>query len=206
MNTGLRRDPLAWAIGLWLLLAAVIGVRTLASPERHTVFPIFAGSADHWWADQSLYELHPPLDQFRYPPLFAVAITPFAMLGLRFGGLLWSWGSIAVYVVGVTRMREGCPARAMVARPIGGLAGAGSGRGPAGVVERPEQHAGGRPLAPGGIRFGSAALVDNGRSARGRYLDEADPLGAGAAAVSALAAPAGPACSSLFWRAQRFPS
>jgi len=48
---GIRRDPMAWAIGLWLILAAIVGARMLVSPDRHTVFPIFAGSAVHWWAN-----------------------------------------------------------------------------------------------------------------------------------------------------------
>ena len=39
-----------------------------------------------------------PLDHFRYPPLFAVAVTPFSLLGPRAGGVLWSWAGIAVLV------------------------------------------------------------------------------------------------------------
>jgi len=86
---------------LWLALAAAVAVRTLVRPSSHTVFPIFAASADHWWADQSLYQCYPSLDNFRYPPVFALFVTPFSVLGLSAGGILWSWIGMAVYVAGL---------------------------------------------------------------------------------------------------------
>ena len=78
------------------------GEPTLVRPENHTVFPVFASSAEHWWADQPLYANYEPLlDHFRYPPVFAVAITPFHLLGLQAGGILWSWINLAVYAAGL---------------------------------------------------------------------------------------------------------
>jgi hypothetical protein len=88
-------------LGLWLILAVAVGVRTLVRPAAHTVFPIFAASAEHWWVNQSLYDLYPPLDHFRYPPVFAVLVTPFQLLGLTAGGILWTWFNMAVYVAGL---------------------------------------------------------------------------------------------------------
>jgi hypothetical protein len=99
-----RRAPdnyLRLVLGLWLILAIVVGVRTMVRPEAHTVFPIFAASAEHWWGNCSLYDLYPPLDHFRYPPVFAVFITPFSMFGLTAGGILWTWFNMAVYVAGL---------------------------------------------------------------------------------------------------------
>ncbi len=96
-----RYDHLHYALMLWLILASAVGVRTLLRPNSHTVFPIFASSADHWWGDQSLYQEYPPLDHFRYPPIFALFVTPFSVLGLRAGGILWSWTGMAVYVAGL---------------------------------------------------------------------------------------------------------
>src|SRR5947207_26150 len=98
-------------VSLWLVLGVAISVRTLLRPDSHTVFPIFAASSGHWWSDQSLYDRYPPLDHFRYPPLFAVLVTPFAALGLRAGGVLWSWVSLAIYAAGLWRFaREVVPA------------------------------------------------------------------------------------------------
>jgi hypothetical protein len=70
-------------------------------PASHTVFPIFAASARHWWGDQPLYQDDPVLDNFRYPPLFALLVTPFATLGLTTGGIVWSCVGIAVYGAGL---------------------------------------------------------------------------------------------------------
>jgi Glycosyltransferase family 87 len=97
----LRDNGLRLALGLWVLLAAAISVRTVVRPTSHTVFPIFVASAEHWWGNQSLYDLYPPLDNFRYPPIFALFMTPFSALGRCAGGILWSWVSIVVYVAGL---------------------------------------------------------------------------------------------------------
>jgi hypothetical protein len=89
------------ALIVWLILGAAVSVRTLVRPSSHTVFPIFAASAEHWWGDCSLYDLYLGLDRFRYPPVFALFVTPFSVLGLTSGGILWSWLSIAVFVLGL---------------------------------------------------------------------------------------------------------
>jgi hypothetical protein len=86
---------------VWLILGTAVTLRTLVRPNSHTVFPIFAASAQHWWGDESLYELYPSLDRFRYPPVFALFVTPFSVLGLPLGGILWSWLSMAVLVAGL---------------------------------------------------------------------------------------------------------
>jgi alpha-1,2-mannosyltransferase len=88
------------ALIAWLILGAAVSVRTVVSPNKHTVFPIFAASAEHWWSNHPLYELYPELDRFRYPPVFALFVTPFSALGLTIGGILWSWLSIGVLLAG----------------------------------------------------------------------------------------------------------
>lgn len=89
------------ALIVWLILGIAVSVRTVVRPSSHTVFPIFAASAQHWWGDSSLYDLYDGLDRFRYPPVFALFVTPFNSLGLTTGGILWSWLSIAVFVAGL---------------------------------------------------------------------------------------------------------
>jgi hypothetical protein len=103
-------------------------VRTLVNPEKHTVFPIFAASAEHWWHDQSLYERYDDLDDyFRYPPVFAVCVTPFSRLGHTLGGILWTWLSLAVYAAGLWRFARDVvpsawsPARTAVFLALGAL-------------------------------------------------------------------------------------
>src|SRR5436190_18443057 len=83
-------------LALWLAAGAAVTARTLLRPEQHTVFPVLAASAAHWWNDQPLYADYRPLDYFRYPPAFAVAVSPLAALAPRAGGVLRSWLSLAV--------------------------------------------------------------------------------------------------------------
>ncbi len=98
------------ALITWLILGAAVSIRTLVRPSHHTVFPIFAASAEHWWGNCSMYELYPGLDRFRYPPVFALFVTPFSALGLTTGGILWSWLSIAVLLTGLWQyMRDVIP-------------------------------------------------------------------------------------------------
>jgi hypothetical protein len=89
------------ALAFWLAVAAAVAVRTALRPDSHTVFPVFATSADHWWDDQPLYDEYEPLDYFRYPPPFAVFITPFWACGHFVGGVLWTWLGMAVYFAGL---------------------------------------------------------------------------------------------------------
>src|SRR5436305_13580913 len=64
------------AIALWVVLGFALAVRTLYRPESHTVFPLFSAGSVRWWTDQPLYADYHPMDYFRYPPLFAIVITP----------------------------------------------------------------------------------------------------------------------------------
>jgi hypothetical protein len=115
MNAFSRRfpiDPLRLALGIWLALAGATAVRTLLSPSQHSVFPIFATSAVKWWQDKCLYDHYPPMDVFRYPPVFAVLATPFAALGLRLGGVLWLWVSLGTLLAGLwCFLRDVAPGR-----------------------------------------------------------------------------------------------
>jgi hypothetical protein len=100
------------ALIAWLILGTAVSIRTVIHPSHHTVFPIFAASAEHWWGNCSLYKLYPGLDRFRYPPVFALFVTPFSALGLTPGGILWSWLSIAVFVAGLWQyLRDVVPSR-----------------------------------------------------------------------------------------------
>ena len=110
-------SPLRHALHLWLVVAAAVSIRTVIAPDTHTIFPVLAGSATHWWADQPLYAQYPPLDYFRYPPAFAVAFTPFSACGPRIGGVLWNWFSIGVFVLGLWRfIRDVAPGEWTAAR------------------------------------------------------------------------------------------
>ncbi len=89
------------AAAIWLSVGVAVSVRTLINPESHTVFPILSGGVEHWWSDRPLYADYKPLDFFRYPPPLAVFFSPLSLLGLRAGGVVWAWLSLAVYGAGL---------------------------------------------------------------------------------------------------------
>ncbi len=93
-------------LALWLAVGAAAGVRTLLRPASHTVFPVFAAAGGHWWHDQPIYRAYRPLDYFRYPPVAALFFSPFAALGLRAGGVLWTALSLGVYASGLWQFRR----------------------------------------------------------------------------------------------------
>ncbi len=112
-----RCNPLRHALHVWLVVAAVVCIRIVIAPDTHTIFPVLAGGATHWWADQPLYSAYPPLDYFRYPPIFAVFFTPFSVLGYRAGGVLWSLLGIGVFVMGLWQfLRDAAPGEWTAAR------------------------------------------------------------------------------------------
>src|SRR5260370_23211071 len=91
------------AVGCWLAMTAAVSLRTLMEPERHTIFPILANSAAHWWHDQPLYADYKPLAYYRYSPSFARAAPPLWLLGGRAGGLVWSFLYLGVIASGPRR-------------------------------------------------------------------------------------------------------
>lgn len=102
-----RMSPtLRTALFLWLAVALAVAARTLFRPDRHTVYPVYAGAGAHWLSGQSLYAAYKPLDYFRYPPVCAMFFSSLAGLGLSAGGVLWSWLNLTVYAVGLWRFRR----------------------------------------------------------------------------------------------------
>jgi alpha-1,2-mannosyltransferase len=87
------------ALVLWAILAAAVCVKIVLLGGHRQVYPVFAASSHHWWADQTLYGpygIAEGIDCFRYSPTFAVAFTPLAYLPERLGAAIWSLGGIAV--------------------------------------------------------------------------------------------------------------
>jgi len=101
-----------WAVGLWIGLTVAVCVKTFVSPERHSVYPKMAVRAIAWWSGTPLYTDYEGLGRFPYSPSFAVVLGPFAVLGNRLGGALWSVAGIAIYVWGLRKLvRDVLPVR-----------------------------------------------------------------------------------------------
>lgn len=87
------------ATGAWLLVTAGIFVHAFCNPFSHTVFNIYAPASLRWWQGEDIYVRL--IDYFRYSPLFAILLTPFAALPDQVGCAVWKAFNIGVYAVGL---------------------------------------------------------------------------------------------------------
>lgn len=101
-----RLQPETCVALVWCVLAIAVGVKAVISPTRHSVWPVFAGGSNHWWAGQPLYTYYPNQDMYRYSPTFAVAVTPMAILPIRIGGCLWGAGSVVLLYVALRALHR----------------------------------------------------------------------------------------------------
>jgi hypothetical protein len=97
MNTQERLRQLAIGICIltWVLVAFVLGVHAHLHPTVHTVYDIYAPAARNWWAGRDMYVR--TTEYYRYSPLFAIAVSPFAALPDAWGCPLWKIANMALY-------------------------------------------------------------------------------------------------------------
>jgi hypothetical protein len=89
------------AVVVWLGILLGFAIHGYFHPYSHTVFDIYGPAARNWWAGRDLYKpttkswleghgfVAQATDYYRYCPLFAVAVTPFAVLPPNLGNPLW---------------------------------------------------------------------------------------------------------------------
>jgi hypothetical protein len=110
MRTWTRCDWLKLAGLAWVALAVAFAVLAFFNPISHTVYPIYAPAARRWWAGEDIYVFL--IDYYRYSPLFAILLTPLAVLPDCWGGSIWKAFNIGVYALGLaTACRHLLPTR-----------------------------------------------------------------------------------------------
>src|SRR5438132_8575667 len=88
------------AIGVWATLLFGLSLFSYRYPWSHTVYDIYARACQHWWTGQDLYRAL-GTDYYRYSPLFAISMTPWALLRDSWGGALWRIFSGLLYAAGL---------------------------------------------------------------------------------------------------------
>jgi hypothetical protein len=73
---------------VWALLTLGLAVFSYRYPWSHTVYDIYARASQRWWSGQDIY-CAPGTAFYRYSPLFAIGMTPWALLPNTWGGALW---------------------------------------------------------------------------------------------------------------------
>lgn len=89
------------ARALWVLLGIAASVHVLVSPERHNLWPVFRKGALGWWGGRILYE---GPDYFRYSPVFAALLAPFAALPGSLGNILFDVLGLALLFHAIRRL------------------------------------------------------------------------------------------------------
>ena len=99
-----RRRVLYWAGGAWGLVTLATCLKVIGSPHRQH-YTFFRTAALNWWDGVSLYIHDGGL--FRYPPLFALLVSPFAILPQGLGNVLFILSSMALWLLGVLALTHG---------------------------------------------------------------------------------------------------
>ena len=100
------------AVLVWGGLLIGVAAHGFWYPQSHTVYNIYGPAARHWWAGDDLYapvvkgwweagHWVTTTDYYRYSPLFAVAITPVAVLPDYLGNSLWKVLNGVVFASGL---------------------------------------------------------------------------------------------------------
>jgi hypothetical protein len=95
-----RWDLAKVAVAVWVSLALGLAVFSYLYPWSHTVYNIYARACRRWWDGQDIYCAQ-STEYYRYSPLFAVGMTPFALFPDSWGGALWRVFSAAVFAAGL---------------------------------------------------------------------------------------------------------
>jgi hypothetical protein len=84
---------------VWGGLAFGFAIYAFLFPWSHTVFNIYAPAAHKWWAGEDIYVRG--IEYYRYSPLFAIGLTPLALLPEGLGNALWKTFNIAFFAFGL---------------------------------------------------------------------------------------------------------
>jgi hypothetical protein len=88
------------AIGVWALLLLGLSLFSYRYPWSHTIYDIYARACQRWWTGQDMYRAL-GTDYYRYSPLFAISMTPWALMPDSWGGALWRIFSGLLYAAGL---------------------------------------------------------------------------------------------------------
>lgn len=84
--------------GLWIALALFVIIKNLASPAKHTVYPLYSAAARELMAG----DVTAATISHQYLPYFyGILGSPFAQLPNRYGGTLWGIASLGFLLLGL---------------------------------------------------------------------------------------------------------
>ena len=97
-----NRTEVLWirtAISLWVIVLAVVCVRSALKPTSNTVYHIFSLAGENWRTGHDLYDqVSEGVDVYRYSPLAAAGFAPWSFLPLSVGNALWRIFNTVVFL------------------------------------------------------------------------------------------------------------
>jgi hypothetical protein len=96
--------PTRIAFSVWCGLVLGLAIYGYLFPRSHTVYNIYSAASRTWWTGRDIYSVYSEINDtayYRYSPLFAVAISPFAYLPEPWGNALWRIFNCAVFTAGL---------------------------------------------------------------------------------------------------------
>ena len=98
---GKTRPALVAGIALWVVPMLVIGVMSALRPLNRSVTPSYHLATEHWWQHQDLYVGPAGMN---YLPHFVILYTPFHLLPLWAGEVLWRFCAAAALSIGLWQL------------------------------------------------------------------------------------------------------
>jgi hypothetical protein len=85
----------------WVLLLAVVCVRTVLKPLSGNIYPTYAWAGERFAAGEPVYNVYTPhVDNYRYSPVVAAGFVPFGMLPWGPGGAIFRLIGAALFLGG----------------------------------------------------------------------------------------------------------
>jgi hypothetical protein len=79
------------ALQIWLIFLIAMSVKVACWPYDHSSYLNYEFGAQRWWAELSMYDVEAEGIDYRYGPVFAVLLSPLAVLPTQWGGVLFTW-------------------------------------------------------------------------------------------------------------------
>ena len=112
------------AFAVWAVALVAITIRVaVVPPKSQSVVPVYRAAGERWAARESLYDPLPPLDDYRYPPGFAVPFAVLKSLPEKLAAWLWRAAGVTLFLLGLRSFANGTapgtvPAMALLTGPL----------------------------------------------------------------------------------------
>lgn len=114
------RISMRTATVVWILVGIAVCGKVVVSPERHSLWPVFRHGALGWLRGGENIYLDPLL-HFRYSPVFAALLAPFAVMPWLLGNLLFDLGGLAILFYSIRQLAQVVFPGAVLSRDVPAL-------------------------------------------------------------------------------------